>query len=107
MGASRSGIASIFLGYGLTIGVVGSVIGLALAAGVVYNINEIQDWLTRQFGFTMWDPKIYFFDQIPARLDRTEVVTIMAMAILSGLLGSLIPAFLASRLNPVDALRYE
>ena len=107
MGASRSGIAAIFLGYGITVGLIGAGLGLVLAAAVVYNINEIQDWLTHTFGFTMWDPKIYFFDKIPARLDPTEVVVIMVLSISSGLLGAVVPALLAGRLNPVEALRYE
>ena len=107
MGASRSGIVAIFLGYGTTVGIIGAGLGLILAAAVVYNINEIQDWLTRTFGFTMWDPKIYFFDKIPARLDAIEVAVIMVLAVGSGLLGAVVPALLAGRLNPVEALRYE
>ncbi len=107
MGASRSGIVVIFLGYGTAVGVIGAALGLSLASAVVYNINEIQDWLTHMFGFTMWDPKIYFFDKIPARLDGTEVAVIMILAVSSGLLGAVVPALLAGRLSPVEALRHE
>lgn len=107
LGASRFGIESIFLGYGLAIGVIGAGLGVGIAAVVVSHINEIQDFLTEHYHFTMWDPKIYYFDRIPTRFSPMEVSVIAAAAVLSGLLGSLLPAYLAGRLNPVEALRYE
>ena len=98
---------TIFLGYGLAIGCLGAGLGSALAAGIVYRINEIQDLLTRYFNFTMWDPTVYYFDRVPSQLDPTEVTVVVIVAILSSVLGSLIPAYLASRLNPIESLRYE
>ncbi len=107
LGARRGGIAGIFLGYGLAVGVVGALLGLALAAAIVLNLNEIQDLLFYLFGFKMWDPKIYYFDRIPNRLDWWEVSWIMLGAVLSSLLGAVVPAIQAARLRPVEALRYE
>ncbi len=107
IGASRTGIMSIFLGYGLAIGTLGAGLGLALAASVVWNLNEIQDLLFKLFGFKMWDPRIYYFDKIPSKLNPHEVTIILIAAALSGILGSMLPAYLAGRLNPVEALRYE
>lgn len=107
LGASRNGIAAIFLGYGLAIGVVGALLGWALAAAVVLNINEIQDKLTLWFGVTVWNPEVYYFDKIPSHLNPREVTVIVTAAIVSGVIGSLVPAFLASRLDPVESLRYE
>lgn len=107
IGAPSSGIMNIFLGYGLAVGVLGAVIGFGLAYAVVKNLNEIQNLIAALTGWQMWDPKIYFFDRIPSNLDPTEVIFIMVGAIISSVIGALVPAVLASWLNPVEALRYE
>ncbi len=107
IGASRGGIMSIFLGYGLVIGCLGAGLGTALAAAIVYHINEIQDFLTVYFNFTMWDPSVYYFDKVPSRLDPLETTLIAVMAVLSSLAGSLIPAYTAGRVDPVESIRYE
>jgi len=107
LGASSQGIATIFLGYGLAIGIIGSAVGFALAATIVLNLNEIQDLLHRFTGFRMWDPKIYYFERIPTSLDPQEIGIILTVAVFSSVLGSLLPAIHASRQHPVEALRYE
>lgn len=107
LGASRKGIASIFLGYGLSVGIIGSLLGLALAASIVLNLNEIQDMLFAWFGFKMWNPQIYYFDRIPSELDHVEVTVIVICAILSSVFGAIVPAILAAIQDPVESLRYE
>jgi lipoprotein-releasing system permease protein len=175
MGASRSGVAAIFLGYALSIGLIGSLLGLAAAAAIVLNINEIQafigsylgvtivylmagavglvlgavvTWLAARrserratwttlgalagavalgllafailqtnaqmahdlnarYGFTMWRPDIYYFDRIPSQLNPREVAWILASAVVSSILGAVLPAIRAARENPVVSLRYE
>ena len=107
LGASRVGIAGVFLGYGLAIGIVGSWLGLGLASAIVLNLNEIQTFLGQTIGWQMWNPQVYYFDRIPAQLDPTDLTWVVLASIASSVLGALIPAIAAARLNPVEALRYE
>ncbi len=63
--------------------------------------------LNSSMGFQIWDRRVYFFDHIPNRLDWTEVGIIAGVAVISSVLGALIPALMAALLDPVETLRYE
>ncbi len=177
IGASAMSIANVFLGYGLTIGILGAGLGVALAYYMVYHLNEFHDMLGHrlisfvacaialavlvlivfsialirlkgredrfetsvlyafiaglvvyvlfaltfdqiasigmlakfdaQTGIEIWNAKTYYFDKIPEDISVIEAAAIAVGAIVFSLLGALVPAILASRLNPVEALRYE
>jgi lipoprotein-releasing system permease protein len=107
LGASRSGVAGVFLGYGLAIGIVGSLLGFGAAVATVTNLNEIQDAIYSVTGWRMWDPRIYLFDRIPDKVSYDEAGWIMLGATLSSVIGALLPALVAARVNPIEALRYE
>lgn len=107
IGASRLGIMQMFLGYGLAIGIVGSLLGLVIAVSIVTNLNEIQELIAQTTGWRMWNPQTYFFDRIPDKVNYTEAGWAVAGAIVSSVIGATLPALLASRLKPVEALRYE
>ncbi|MEO0476050.1 MAG: FtsX-like permease family protein [Planctomycetota bacterium] len=63
--------------------------------------------LDSKFGWRMWDPQLYFFEEIPDKVNWWEVLYIWVGAVLSCVIGAIIPAVIAARLNPVEALRYE
>jgi ABC-type lipoprotein release transport system permease subunit len=58
-------------------------------------------------GIKIWDPQTYIFDTIPNTMDGHDVFWIVTIAVLSALVGALVPAYRASRLSPVEALRWE
>jgi lipoprotein-releasing system permease protein len=107
VGATNGGVAQIFLGYGLLIGLLGAGMGLLSAYLVIHNINEIHAWLGRAMGIKIWDPQTYIFDTIPNTMDAHDVFWICSIAVLSALAGAMVPALRASRMNPVEALRWE
>lgn len=107
VGATSWGVAQIFLGYGTAIGVVGGGLGLLGAYLIVHNINEIHQKLGEWMGIQMWDAKTYAFDTIPNKLDPTQCTMIMIAAVVASLVGAVIPAIRAARMNPVEALRWE
>ena len=107
VGASKAGIMQMYLGYGLAIGIVGGLAGLAIAWGIVTNLNEIQDLIARWFGWRMWSPKVYTFDEIPDQVAWVWAGWIYVGFVIASVLGALVPAMLAARLNPVEAIRHE
>jgi lipoprotein-releasing system permease protein len=107
LGASSRGILGIFLGYGLSLGVVGAGVGLTIGLLFVRYINQIRDLLEHITGQPVFDPAIYYFYQIPTIIDPFTVFWIMAGALSIAVLASVLPALRAARLHPVEALRYE
>jgi lipoprotein-releasing system permease protein len=59
------------------------------------------------FGIQIWNAKTYLFDTIPNTMDPHDILVIVSVAILSSVLGALVPAIRAARMNPVEALRWE
>ncbi len=72
LGASTSGVREIFLGYGLSLGLVGSGVGMLGGLLFVWNINEIEDWLSRLTGRKVFDDTIYYFDKIPTLVEPVD-----------------------------------
>ncbi len=107
LGATSQGVMSIFLTYGLSLGVVGSGVGVVLGLLFVHYINEIEgaiSWLT---GRKVFDDTIYYFKDIPTEVSPWMVIWVALGAMAIAVLASVLPARRAARLHPVRALRYE
>jgi lipoprotein-releasing system permease protein len=107
MGASRGMILRIFMLSGASIGVFGTAAGLALGIVVTRNLERIREFLQGMLHVDLFSAEIYFFTRIPARIDSSEVVAVVVMALALSFLATLYPSWRAARLDPVEALRYE
>lgn len=107
LGAPSRGIMGIFLGYGLSLGIVGSGMGMIAGLLFVIYINEIADLLSWITGQPVFDPSIYYFQKIPTIIDPFTVTWIVLGALMIAITASILPARRAAKLHPVAALRYE
>ena len=107
IGASRASMMRIFVLTGASIGVIGTLLGAALGIGFASNIEAIRRWLEGLTGTELFAAEIYFLSQLPAVIHWAEVFTVIGMAFVLSVLATLYPAWRASTLDPVEALRYE
>lgn len=107
LGASSRGVMSIFLSYGLGLGIVGSGVGVCLGLLFVNYINEIEGVLAIIMGRKVFDERIYYFPSIPTQVNALTVAWVALGAIVIAVLASVLPARRAANLHPVQALRNE
>jgi lipoprotein-releasing system permease protein len=107
LGAPGRGVMGIFLAYGLSLGLVGSGVGMVLGLLFVRYINTIADALGWITGRPVFNPQIYYFYKIPTLVSPQTVAWIVGGALAIAVLASILPARRAARLHPVEALRYE
>jgi lipoprotein-releasing system permease protein len=98
LGASDGSILRTFMTEGIIIGGIGTVFGVATGLAVCTGLK----W----FGLRL-DPDVYYIDRLPINVDALDFFTVAVAALTICTLATLYPAHAASRLRPVDGLRYE
>ena len=99
MGATNGSVMGIFMLQGFLIGLVGTVIGLAAGYGMGFVLNE--------FELIKLPADVYYLSHLTAKMKLSDFVAVSVSAVIISFLATIYPAWQASRLNPVDPLRYE
>jgi len=107
LGARTGQIIMIFLVQGMIVGIIGVASGLALGMTLIRFRNEVSHGLSSLLGVEIFSRTIYQFSEIPAEVVPSDVFVICLSAFAICSLAALVPAWLASRLDPVKALRCE
>jgi lipoprotein-releasing system permease protein len=107
MGASKAMVTRIFFLVGASVGLIGTFVGALLGLLFADNIETIRRFLETISGTELFAAEIYFLSRLPAEIDPAEVISVITMALTLSFLATIYPAWRASRLDPVEALRNE
>jgi len=107
MGLSEGSVLRVFFICGASVGVAGTLAGVALGVAFAVWIDPIFAFVNWMAGGGVWDPSIRFLSTLPARLEWGDVLSAVALSLGLSFTITFIPARRAARMNPVEALRYE
>ncbi len=107
LGARTWQVISVFLIQGMVVGVIGVASGLVLGMSLIRWRNEVSAWLASVLGVEIFPRSVYQFSEIPAEVVPSDVALICISAFAICSLAALVPAWIASRLDPVKALRCD
>jgi lipoprotein-releasing system permease protein len=99
MGATQRTIMWVFMLQGLIIGLIGTILGAVLGIGVTRVLDT--------YKLIRLQAEVYGIPYVPFHVKIWDVVLICATALLISFVATIYPARSASRLDPVEILRYE
>jgi lipoprotein-releasing system permease protein len=107
LGAHPRSVMQIFIVQGMLMGVIGTLVGVALGVLTALNIDVIVPFIEQILGFKVLSKDVYLIPELPSDLQADDVIAISLMALGLSFVATLYPSWSASRLNPAEALRYE
>ncbi len=107
LGARPGSVMQIFVVQGMIIGVIGTLVGVALGIVTALNIDVIVPAIENALGFKFLSKDVYLIPGLPSDLQSADVVAITLMALGLSFVATLYPSWSAARTNPAEALRYE
>ncbi len=107
IGASNRQVMSVFLAQSVIVSVLGVAAGLGFGLMALAYRNEFLALMRKLTGFELFPASIYYFNELPALILPGDIAVICGGSLIICLLAAAFPARHASRMNPVEALRYE
>lgn len=107
IGATPGMIMRIFIVQGAIIGIIGTLLGVIGGISLALNVTEVVNWIEKVFHTQFLSASVYFVDYLPSELQWTDVLKISIVSLGLSLIATIYPAWRASRIEPVEALRYE
>jgi lipoprotein-releasing system permease protein len=106
MGATRGVILRIFFIQGAVMGLAGAALGTGGGLVLGWNLGVVESFLEKYFGLDILPPSVYNISRLPVHMTVSDVTLMAIGAFLISLLATVYPAWRASRVDPVEVLRY-
>ena len=107
LGASQSSILSIFIVQGTLIGIAGTIAGMAGGVALAAHVETLVPAIEGFFDTKFLSPDVYYISAVPSDMRWRDVAAVGAVAFVMSVLATIYPAWRASRVQPVEALRHE
>jgi len=107
IGVLNKSITKIFFLVGFYIGLTATIFGVIVGVLFSMYIENIRIFLSKIFDITLFPEEIYFLSKMPAEIDLFSVGVISISSIVSTIIVSIFPAIKASKLDPIQSLKYE
>ena len=107
LGASQRSILAIFVVQGTVIGIAGTLAGVAGGVALAAHVETLVPAIERFFGVEFLSPEVYYISAVPSEMRWRDVAAVGSVAFVLSVLATLYPAWRASRVQPVEALRHE
>ncbi len=107
IGMTPMGIMAVFVVQGLTIGIIGTVLGVLGGVSLALNLDVVVPFIENLFNVQLMPADVYMISGVPSQLEWSDVSTVIIVAFTLATLATLYPAWKAARTQPAEALRYE
>ena len=107
IGMRRKTIMRIFMIQGVIIGIIGSFIGLVIGIIVSYNVTSIVSYIQKILGVQFLSSSVYYINYLPSKIEGFDLLLVCVISFVLSFLATIYPAWKASRIKPVEALKYE
>ncbi len=107
LGASPRSIMKIFIIQGTLIGVFGTILGVIGGTLLAFNVDSVIAFIEYLFTVQFLSSEVYYISEVPSDPHFVDIVTVAVLSFGLTILATIYPSYRASKVNPVEALRYE
>ena len=107
LGAGQSSILAVFVVQGTVIGIAGTIAGVAGGVALATHVETLVPAIESFFDVRFLSPDIYYISAVPSEMRWPDVAAVGSVAFVMCVLATIYPAWKASRVQPVEALRHE